>query len=104
MMSNLNIGNVLLRMGAITDEELAAAVRKQKTEPSKKLGEILVADQVITDEQLRTALAAQTAALSSNPGEKRRGLMAMLDGAVDAFQKSSARVADQSDELIRKLA
>lgn len=52
-----NIGNVLLKMGALTEAELETAVSRQ--DGTKRLGEILIERGVIDQEALDLALALQ---------------------------------------------
>ncbi len=53
-----NIGNILLRMGLITEEQLTEALRI-KTGRSDLLGEILIATGAVTRSQLERALFKQ---------------------------------------------
>ncbi len=50
------LGQVLVRLGAITVEDLQAAIERQKTD-GRKLGEMLVAEEKITRDQLVKAMA-----------------------------------------------
>jgi type IV pilus assembly protein PilB len=50
------LGQVLRRMGAITAEQLDAAIARQRTD-NRKLGELLIADGIITGDQLARAMA-----------------------------------------------
>ena len=50
------LGQVLVRLGAITAEEMHAAVERQKAD-GRKLGEMLVAEERITRDQLAKAMA-----------------------------------------------
>ena len=50
------LGQVLVRLGAITAEDLQAAIERQKAD-GRKLGEMLVAEEKITRDQLVKAMA-----------------------------------------------
>ncbi len=54
----IRIGDLLVQAGAITEEQLAEALEKQRG-TGKKLGEFLVEQGTITDERLAQALSAQ---------------------------------------------
>lgn len=56
--SNLKIGQILTESGDITQEELNAALQKQKG-TTKRLGEILLEDSIISERQIAKALAKQ---------------------------------------------
>src|SRR5438034_3763416 len=53
------LGDILVKHARITDEQLAAAVHKQETARSKKLGEILVGMSVITQADLERYMRVQ---------------------------------------------
>jgi type IV pilus assembly protein PilB len=52
------LGQVLVRMGAITVEELDEAIARQRSD-GRRLGELLVADEKITRDQLARAMAVR---------------------------------------------
>lgn len=56
--SNLKIGQILIDAGDITQEQLNAALQKQKG-TTKRLGEILIDDSIISERQISKALAKQ---------------------------------------------
>ena len=53
------LGDILVKHGKITDEQLAAAIHRQSKEHDKKLGEILVAMGVITQGDLERYMRVQ---------------------------------------------
>jgi len=54
-----DIGNVLLQMNAVTEEQLEAAFKRQARGRSALLGALLVADGVIDEAELARALELQ---------------------------------------------
>jgi len=56
--SKKRIGEILVEMGALTDEQVQEALGKQK-ETRKRLGQILVEDTLVTELQLAQALATK---------------------------------------------
>ncbi len=54
----LRIGDVLVKAGRISDEQLKMALAKQKEE-GKKLGEILIQEKLITESDLNAIISAQ---------------------------------------------
>ena len=55
-MKNIRIGDVLVGDGLITNEQLMAALKIQKQNPSKRIGAILVENHYVSEEQLLGAL------------------------------------------------
>ncbi len=58
MRTSPRLGDMLVLSGAITDEQLQAALQEQKGS-GKKLGEVLVSNKYITEQKLLEALASQ---------------------------------------------
>ncbi len=57
---NLKIGQILINSGDITDEQLEAALQKQRESDNKKrIADILVEDKVVTEQQVCKALEKQ---------------------------------------------
>lgn len=54
-----DLGNVMIRMGVITDVQLSQAVAKHRAEPGTKLGEAALALGFICKEDLELALQYQ---------------------------------------------
>ncbi len=50
--TKMRLGDTLISLGLITDEQLKYALNKQKTSGGKRLGEILVEENIITQQQL----------------------------------------------------
>lgn len=50
--TKMRLGDTLISLGLITDEQLKYALNKQKTSVGKRLGEILVEENIITQRQL----------------------------------------------------
>jgi hypothetical protein len=101
MTSNLNgfptdIGNILVRMGAISWVELHSAVERQKEVPHKKLGELLMENDFITKEILEEALDLQQKL--KTPGEfPEDALVKLFNHAVTAYRRTNARIGDMMD-------
>ncbi len=57
--NRLKIGQILIDVGAITDEQLDDALKKQKSESGKRLADILVEDGTVTELQVCKALEQQ---------------------------------------------
>src|SRR5687768_6412942 len=53
------IGQILVDMGFITDDQLEVLLDEQRRQPGEKLGKIAEENGVITDDQLAQALAEQ---------------------------------------------
>jgi len=58
-MSYLKLGEVLIEQGFITEEQLKAAISRQKAQKGGLLGEILIGQGVVTEEDLCNALGSQ---------------------------------------------
>ena len=54
-----NIGNVLLKMGAINEGQLEKGVRERIRQENRLIGEIFVKQGAITEDQLKEALELQ---------------------------------------------
>jgi len=50
--TKMRLGDTLISLGLLTDEQLKYALNKQKTSGGKRLGEILVEENIITQQQL----------------------------------------------------
>lgn len=54
-----SIGNIMVRLGFLSSNELKAYVKEFKETTEKRIGEFLVEREVITEEQLESALIRQ---------------------------------------------
>jgi type IV pilus assembly protein PilB len=66
------IGQILVDLGFINDDQLEMLLEEQEHQPGEKLGKIAEEMGLITDEQLAQALAEQ---MSLQVCERLRGLM-----------------------------
>jgi RNA-binding protein YlmH len=99
-MSELNgfptdLGSILVRMGAITFEQLHAAVEKQHL-TREKLGDVLVKDNHITAVILLEALELQSG-LRTAEGVPVNALSRLFNHAVDSYQASNTRIGSVLD-------
>ncbi len=95
------VGNILIREGLVTKEQIARALEHQTGSKKKKIGEVLVEQGLITEDQLLTALAMKFrfryVELSSIVVDKK---------AIAAFAPDVVRrlqfipVADKGDRII----
>ena len=53
------LGQILINMGKITEEQLNEALENQQAVPSKKLGQILVQMNLMTESEVLEAMAKQ---------------------------------------------
>ncbi len=77
------LGDLLVRMGALTASDLDWALREQKAD-GRRLGEILLAHQKVTAEQMSTALAHRL-------GVERADLSSVDPGAQELIEARSQR-------------
>ena len=84
-----NIGNILLKMGAIDREQLSDAVEAQeRSSLDVMLGNLLVASGICTKEQIDMALAAQSGLRS---GDKPSAAMAIADIATYRKKRTNGK-------------
>ncbi|HNR65584.1 MAG TPA: type II secretion system protein GspE, partial [Atribacterota bacterium] len=55
-LSNLRLGEILIKQGVIKPEQLKKALDAQKTDSKKKIGDILISQGIISQKQLNQAL------------------------------------------------
>ena len=77
-----NLGNILLKMGAVSEEQLEASAEAQKSSEDVHLGEVLVQAGLISREDLKEALSLQ--------GQMRNGKA--LDAMFKMVEEKSNRV------------
>jgi type IV pilus assembly protein PilB len=55
----LRLGEMLIDLGLLSEEEFARVMAKQRAEPGRRLGELLLAEDLLSEEQLYRTLALQ---------------------------------------------
>lgn len=91
-----NIGNVLIRLGYCTREDIERAKAEQERQRERRLGEHLIAMEVITEEQLQIALAKQNA---ERPGRLQHESVARTVSAVNKQQAQLRATAERVTEV-----
>jgi len=73
------LGEILIKEGSITDQELEGALAKQKeTCPDKKIGEILVEDHAVSQKEVARGLAVQSGGAAEDSIKINIGKLDML--------------------------
>jgi hypothetical protein len=91
-----NIGNILIKMGAISEDELSDAVEMQERSSIEvMLGKLLIANEICTREQISMALAAQKGLRS---GDKPEAALAIAD--IASYRKG--RTNGKRDRVMEK--
>jgi glycosyltransferase XagB len=106
------IGDLLRAMGALTDEDLAAALQEQ-ARSGGRIGEILVAYEVVPEATVTTALACQLGVATVGPedepvaqlsaSEARAWRAVALDGEAGADGAVAVALADLAPERLAQL-
>lgn len=92
--ADTNLGNVLLRIGAVSCSQLQAAVLQQRAQgKGKRLGEVLIARGVLDADLLQHALDIQRHERSGDV----LGLLGTLDRLVDAVAHSARSLSSTLD-------
>jgi glycosyltransferase XagB len=107
-----HIGDLLRAMGALTDEDLAAALQEQ-ARSGGRIGEILVAYEVVPEATVTTALACQLGVATVGPddepvaelsaSEARVWRAVTLDGEAGADGAVAVALADPAPERLAQL-
>ena len=87
-----SIGNVIVSLGFITEEELNIAVKKFRASKEELLGEFLIRKTSLTEKQLKDALARQT--------ELRKPTHATIVQAFNNARQTNDRLNAKTDELV----
>lgn len=96
-----DLGTILVRMGAITWDQLHIATEKKQWNPDEKLGDLLLRDGVIDEATLKNALDIQDG-LRRAGGVPVGALQALFDYAVENFQRNNVRLSNRLDEVAMK--
>jgi hypothetical protein len=91
-----DLGSILVRMGAVTWDELHLAVEKQQWNREDKLGELLVKEGFIDEGTLKEALELQ-ASLRDSDDVPLTTLQRIFNHAVDNYQRNNLRLAHVLD-------
>jgi hypothetical protein len=82
-----NLGSIVWRTLLVTEGQLRAALEVQAHRPGRKLGELLVEMGAITDEDLKLALELQAGLRSKHATEARDAAKKLLEVALDRDAK-----------------
>lgn len=100
-----SLGNILLRMGFVTLEQLRDVMQKQRSihpEGDQLLGELFISSAALTRDQLLRALDEQVKARKRpDLASLRQEVTKIVDMARAKTQRASASVDELKDEILR---
>ena len=91
-----DLGSILVRMGAVTWDQLHIAVEYKQQLPDVKLGELLVREGFLTSEVLKEALELQSN-LRTSKEVPVSTLTRIYNLAVENFQRNNVRLGSLLD-------
>jgi hypothetical protein len=100
-----SIGNILLAMGAVTEEQLRATLKEQRRlREDQMLGKLLVASGIVSTSQLERAMETQRVMRSK---KKVNAAMAVADVAIARHRRDSIiatreRIQNCSLQIVRE--
>lgn len=95
-----DLGSILVKMGAITWEQLHLATEK-KHRMDMKLGDVLLAEGMLDAETLKEALDLQEG-LRKSEGVPLAALERLYNHAVENYQRHTSRLANKLDEASKR--
>jgi hypothetical protein len=98
-----NIGTILVKMRAVSRDEVLRVLREQeKMTEDELIGALLVRRGLISEEQLEVALSAQAGLRSRKPHVRAMAAAALANRASDGVRRLTAAVAEVVGDLQRK--
>lgn len=95
-----DLGTILVKMGAITWEQLHRATEK-KHQADMKLGDVLIAEGLLDQETLNEALDLQNN-LRNSDGVPLQALERLYNHAVENYQRHQSRLSNMLDEAHKR--